>query len=148
MDSHGSQGAPASILHKLAWAHTKSLAAWACAAACAVLERLPAGADRSGYRHVSAESQGTRTHELLELQSGLVVNIIYQWDNGATIAGFCQPWPDVLARFADAFLHRDLLGAEPTGRGSATFTAGPLNAANLLHVSGSALGGEVGSRRS
>jgi hypothetical protein len=115
MKSVGSSVVSTSVLHKLLRAPSLSLAAWACAVARAVFEKVPVGAERAGYRHVaSADLNGVVTHELLEVETDLVVCIVYRRPEGDTTSGFCQPWPDVLSRFVEAVLYGDLLGtADP-----------------------------------
>ena len=105
------------ILHRLLWASQNSLASWASNAATAVLEQLPAHCERSGYRHdVSNDRPGIVTHELVERDSSLPVCLVYERVDGSWIAGVCQPWPAVLARFINAVIDGDLLiGADATG---------------------------------
>ena len=97
-------------LHRLLWAPQNSLASWATSAATAVLEQLPVHCERSGYRHdVSTDGAGIVTHELVELDSSLPVCLLYERADGSRIAGFCQPWPAVLARFINAVIDGELL---------------------------------------
>ena len=104
-------------LHRLLWAPQNSLASWASNATTAVLEQLPAHCERSGYRHdVSTDRAGVVTHELVDLESSLPVCLLYERADGSRIAGFCQPWPAVLARFINAVIDGDvLIGADATG---------------------------------
>ena len=104
-------------LHRLLWAPQNSLASWASNAATAVLEQLPVDCERSGYRHdVSTDRAGVVTHELVDLESSLPVCLVYERVDGSWIAGVCQPWPAVLARFINAVIDGDLLiGADATG---------------------------------
>jgi hypothetical protein len=97
-------------LHRLFWARQNSLASWATSAAAAVLEQLPVHSERSGYRHdTSTDRAGIVTHELVELDSSLPVCLVFERVDGSQIAGFCQPWPAVLARFINAVIDGNLL---------------------------------------
>lgn len=104
---------PQTALHRLLWAPTNSLASWALAAASVVIKSLPPSAARAGYRHdVHEDGCGINVHELVELESGLPVCVIYERSDGARIASFCQPWPVILLRFVEAILGRDLLDSD------------------------------------
>lgn len=104
---------PQTAFHRLLWAPENSLATWATEAACAVLDLLPVGIERGGYRHdIERDDAGVTTHELVELESSLAVCLIYEHRDGSRVVGFCQPWPAILLRFITAVLDGDLLGAD------------------------------------
>ena len=105
---------PPPALHRLLWAPANSLASWALDAASLVIESLPPSSARAGYRHDVEvdDAGGINVHELVELESGLPVCVIYERSDGARIASFCQPWPVILLRFVEAILGRDLLGSD------------------------------------
>ena len=104
---------PQTPLHRLLWAPQNSLTTWASDAACVVIDQLPVGIERAGYRHdVSVDAAGVVTHELVDLESSLPVCLMYERRDGSRIAGFCQPWPAILLRFVEAILDRDLLATD------------------------------------
>lgn len=104
---------PQTSLHRLLWAPQNSLSTWAGDAACIVIDQLPVGIERAGYRHdVSVDAAGVVTHELVDLESSLPVYLMYERRDGSRIAGFCQPWPAILLRFVEAILDRDLLATD------------------------------------
>ena len=104
---------PQTALHRLLWAPQNSLTTWASDAACVVIDQLPVGIERAGYRHdVSVDAAGVVTHELVDLESSLPVCLLYERRDGSRIAGFCQPWPAILLRFVEAILDRDLLATD------------------------------------
>jgi hypothetical protein len=97
----------------LLWAPSDSLASWATVAATAVIDSLPPGAERAGYRHdLSRDAAGVLIHELVDLESGLPVCLVYERADGDRIPGFCQPWPTELLRFVTAILERDLVSPD------------------------------------
>ena len=116
MSSPTPLSAAETAFHRLLWDTHDSLVSWACGAATAVLDHLPPGRERSGYHHaVSYHPDGGITHELVELDSGLPVCLVYEGFDGSRLAGFCQPWPAILARFVNAIVDGDLLvGADAT----------------------------------
>jgi hypothetical protein len=92
--------------------HIEALANWACTAARELMDSLPIGEVRGGYRRASAtDREGFTTDELVDVASGVPICIVYRRANGVTVAGFCQPWPPVLRRFVEAVLFEDVLGA-------------------------------------
>ena len=96
--------------HRLLWDRHDSLMSWACRAATAVLEHLPPNCERSGYRHdTHQQPDGVVLHELVELDSRLPICFFYESTDGSNLAGFCQPWQEVLARFITAIVDGDLL---------------------------------------
>ena len=100
-------------LYRLLWAPQNSLGAWATEAGSAVIDHLPVGMERAGYRHDrTVDDSGLVTHELVDLESSLPVCLVYERRDGSRIAGFCQPWPAILLRFVEAVLDRDLLAAD------------------------------------
>jgi hypothetical protein len=105
---------PPPALHRLLWGPANSLASWALDAASLVIESLAPSSARAGYRHdVDVDDAGGVTvHELVELESGLPICVIYERSDGARIASFCQPWPAILLRFVEAILGHDLLGSD------------------------------------
>jgi hypothetical protein len=108
-------------LQRLLWDSHDSLARWACSAATAVLDALPPNCERSGYRHdVTCGRDGFVAHELVDLDSRLAVCLVYEWADGTRLAGFCQPWPAILARFINAILVGDLLISAEANRSAPT----------------------------
>jgi hypothetical protein len=98
------------IAHKLIWSPDNSLVSWAKDAACAVLDDLPVGHERAGYRHLTAAAgDGVVRHELVDLVDRSAVCVIYRQPGRPDIAGVCQPWPTVLQRFVTAVLTSGLL---------------------------------------
>jgi hypothetical protein len=70
---------PQTALHQLLWAPQNSLATWADDAACIVIDQLPVGIERAGYRHdVSVDAAGVVAHELVDLESSLPVCLMYE----------------------------------------------------------------------
>ena len=102
---------PHAALNRLLWAPQNSLATWARDAACAVIDQLPVGVERAGYRHeASADDAGIVTHELVELESSLPFCVVDEHPDGSRVLGVCQPWPSMLLRFVAAILDGDLAG--------------------------------------